>query len=162
MLYGGEKYNIWIFKGYDFFLIFSLTSIFFFIIHVIIKRINSKETIKDKLNYIFLLTVLLVLILPISKINSDKISTIENRNLNQVLTIIKNSHFNYNYGIEFEKWLNDHYRGREKVLKISLKFNNLFLDKVENDKAIEGIENWLFYKGDNSVLNYQNRNPLTK
>ncbi|MBR5599186.1 MAG: hypothetical protein IKW39_04010 [Alphaproteobacteria bacterium] len=65
-----------------------------------------------------------------------------------------------NYGANFEKWFNDRFFGRDWLLSI----NSYAFDVLRthgNDKVLIGKDGWLFYKGDNSLRNFQNLDLFT-
>ncbi len=103
-----------------------------------------------------------ILIFPITKISSEQVSKAENRNLAKFPSLIAENGFNYEYGKQFESWLNDHFRGRDRALRIYRRVESFLSGKRETDQAMEGKEGWLFYKGDHSVENFQNRRNFTE
>lgn len=103
-----------------------------------------------------------VLIFPITKISSEQVSKAENRNLAKFPSLTGEGGFHYEYGKQFEAWLNDHFRGRDKALRIYGRVESFLNGKRETEQAMEGREGWLFYKGDHSVENFQNRRNFTE
>lgn len=101
--------------------------------------------------------VFLILIAPLTRINKQAKSTIENRNLAPKTKLIKNGKINTKYGTEFEAWLSDRFRGRAKLLTFYNNLNTELLGRIENQRAFQGEKGWLFYKGENSVQIYQNK-----
>ena len=102
------------------------------------------------------------LLLPMTRINPGTVSQRENRKLAAAPSVLVNNHFNYDYGKQYDLWLNDHFRGREKVLDVHEKVEHFLSGKVENAQAFEGKDNWLFYKGNASIANFQNLNNFTE
>ena len=107
---------------------------------------------------IFLLFFISILLVPISRINHADKSILEKRNLAKWPILIVNSKLNEKYGTHFENWLSDRFRGRYKIISAYNKVNNLLLGRLENSKAMLGNEGFFFYKGENSIANYQNKN----
>ncbi|MDR3049919.1 MAG: hypothetical protein LBV16_08845 [Elusimicrobiota bacterium] len=101
---------------------------------------------------VFIIAFLILLLIPISNINiSGKISQ-ENRNLAEYKSIItRNGNINYEYGKNFEQWFNDRFYGRNQAIKYYYKLVN-----KTNDKVLFGKDNWLFFRVDRSIQNYQN------
>ncbi len=149
-------------KKYDGLLAVTLLTIFWFLSSHIVAWLwkNKRE---NRLPHILLIVAAaFVLILPMTKINDAQSSKTENRNLAKLPSLITEKGFNYEYGKQFEAWLNDHFRGRDKALQIYLRVESFLRGKRENDRAMEGNDGWLFYKGDNSVKNFQNQNNFTE
>lgn len=120
---------------------------------------NKKENL---LSHILLVIVsAFVLVLPMTKISNEEISKKEDRYLAVSPRLIAEKGVNYEYGKQFESWLNDRFRGREKALNIHSFLEYFLSGRVENNQAMEGKEGWLFYKGENSVKNFQNRRNFT-
>lgn len=104
--------------------------------------ISSMKKYTDK---IFLLIFFVSLIIPIIKINTDEISTPENRNLTKYKPFYnrEEGQINFNYGTDFNNWFNDRFLGRlnliriyktiDYILSIKLaKFGNSYIDKKQN------------------------------
>lgn len=106
----------------------------------------------------YMVVFFLVILFPVLKIDKETIDFKENRKLAVKPQIIENNNLNLNYGKNFEKWLNDHFYKRSKIIKFYDKINNLLTGRIENNRAFLGKDNWLFYKGDNSIENFQNKN----
>lgn len=113
---------------------------------------------KKLINIIYIVIFFLIILFPILKIDKETVDFKENRKLAVKPQIIENNNLNLNYGKNFEKWLNDHFYKRSKIIKFYDKINNLLTGRVENNRAFLGKDNWLFYKGDNSIENFQNKN----
>lgn len=145
----GEKYG-WLFLISAFILIYMV----FFGILRYLNKIKEKNTWFD---LVFILTVFIFLILPITKINNKDIDIAENRNLALKPNLYKKDELNDKYGKEFENWLNDRFRYRQKFIDIHDKIEAFLLGSVENSQAFAGKENWLFYKGDGSIALFQNK-----
>lgn len=110
------------------------------------------------LNIFFLSTIFLILISPLTKINKAKTSPTENRTLATSAKLFKDKKLNTKFGTDFEAWLNDRFRHREKLLNHYVRLNAFLLGRIENNKAFLGKDGWLFYKAENSINNFQNKN----
>lgn len=107
---------------------------------------------------LFLLIIFLILTFPLTKINKSKTSPTENRTLANSAKLFSNGTLNTKFGTDFEKWLSDRFRYREKLLNHYVRINAFLLGRTENNKAFLGKDGWLFYKAENSINNFQNKN----
>lgn len=57
--------------------------------------------------------------------------------------------------------MNDRFGFRDDLIGVYYKIERILSNRFENEKAFEGKEHWLFYKGDRSVELYQNINRFT-
>lgn len=92
---------------------------------------------------------LLVLVLPLFRINSDRTSAQENRTLAKFPNIWQADRLNVNYGKEFESWLGDRFWGRGWLIHSRFKMLyhiNQVNHRVENELAFVGDEGWMFEK----------------
>lgn len=160
LLQGGRQLN-GVSQGYDLLLLFSFAVVLFVCLYNSIKKLYSIDIVRDKANLIFLALAIIILVLPITKIDDEKDSRFENRRLNAKPSLYLNNNFNYDYGRKFEAWLSDHFRGRERFFKIYSTLDKKLANRLENKIALEGKDTWLFYKGDHSIKNYQNLNNFT-
>lgn len=111
---------------------------------------------------VFLSVVSIILICPILHIDQRDSSPQENRALAKFPHFYYARGINVEFGRQFDIWLNDRFAGREKFIRVHDKINAFFNFGVkENDSAFEGIDGWLFFKGDNSVKLYQHILPFT-
>ena len=142
--------------------IYVKTSFFiitFFIIFFIVDKINIlKETGIKIENIIYLILVFLILIFPIKKIDNKEIDINENRTLAKKSQLFLENKINLNFGKEAEDWLSDHFYRRAFIIKENNKLDKIIKGRIENNLAFLGKDDWIFYKGDNSILNYQNIN----
>lgn len=130
-----------------------LSSLIFYRLLVYIDR--KKEKLSwDKI--IYMTIFFLIILFPVLKIDNKEIEEVENRNLAKKSKLIKNNTLNINFGKETEAWLNDHFFKRRKVIDFYKKINIKLLGRIENERALMGKNNWIFYKGDNSIENFQN------
>lgn len=111
---------------------------------------------------VFLSVVGIILICPILHIDQRDSSPQENRALAKFPHFYDAGGINVEFGRQFDTWLNDRFAGREKFIRVHDKIDALFnFGGKENDSAFEGLDGWLFYKGDNSVKLYQHILPFT-
>lgn len=148
-------------KKYDLLLAATLVVIFYVFSSHMVSLIWKGRKESSLCHILFVMACGLVLLLPMTRINSGTVSQRENRKLAAAPTILVNNHFNYDYGKQYDLWMSDHFRGREKVLDVHDNLEFFLSQKVENSQAFEGKEDWLFYKGNNSIANYQNLNNFT-
>jgi len=116
---------------------------------------------RKALNITFLFIIFIILIFPLTKINKAKTSPTENRTLAKSAKLFNNNKLNTKFGTVFEAWLSDRFRYREKLLNHYVKLNAFLLGRIENNKAFLGDNGWLFYKAENSINNFQNKNLFT-
>ena len=121
-----------------------------------------KKYYKQAYLSLFLLLLAYLLLVPLTKIDNSMISKQENRSLAKAAELRKNGRFNEKYGKEFDAWLSDRFRGRLKLVNLYTDVNNYIIGKLENSRAMKGKDGFLFYKGDGSVANYQNRFLFTE
>ena len=136
------------------FVVMSATFLYLFVAYVY--RHKNKAC-----DIIFVATCLVLCVVPLLKINVAEIDSTENRRLAIFPKIMNENNVNYNFNKEFELWLNDRFYPREKYLNIYNKIRFGINRRADGDDAFQGQENWLFYKGENSVTNFQNTNLFT-
>lgn len=143
----------------DIYIEISLFIIVFFTIFFIIDRIIILKENRMKIwDIIYLILVFLILLFPIKKIDNKEIDIKENRILSKKSQLFLDNKINLNFGKETEDWLSDHFYKRELIIRENNKLNKIIKGRIENNLAFIGKEDWIFFKGDNSILNYQNIN----
>ena len=110
---------------------------------------------------LFVVIVLTFLIIFITKINRINISEQENRSLTKKPEFNRTTILTGTYSKQFEQWLNDRFRGRYKLITLLNHLEQLINGRVENAMTFEGKDGFLFYKGENSIANFQNKIILT-
>lgn len=107
---------------------------------------------------IFIIVLAILLLLPSLRINHDKKSITENRILAPYPSFItKGNKINDKFGIEYDKWFSDRFFGRNELIKLyGLQKNDI----KGNLKVLSEKDNWLFYKGENSLRNFANLDTL--
>jgi alginate O-acetyltransferase complex protein AlgJ len=108
--------------------------------------------------FFFLMALLLIMLFPILQIDGAEQDKKENRNLAKLPVIWKEGHININFGKDYETYLQDHFTARRFVIDTYQKVLAKINGEVQNEKAFEAKENWLFYKAENAIGSYQNLN----
>jgi len=86
----------------------------------------------------------------------DIIERFENRNLTKKEKIIISGRINNFFFKNTEEYLMDHFTLRRKIIDTYIYLDNFLVGRIENETAFMGKNKWLFYKGGNSIRNYQN------
>ena len=110
---------------------------------------------------IFLIVFGILLFVPMLHINRAEISRKEKRRLAEFPSLMTENGINAAYGKNFEAWFDDRFFLRKQVIRLFDKYR-YSLSSDENQKALIGKDDWAFYKGDNSVSNYQNATLLSQ
>ena len=107
---------------------------------------------------IFAIICIMLLVLPLFHLNMSEKSEAENRNLAIFPQISLKAFYEGTLTANLENYFNDRFFGRELYVKISNLYNGgMTLNKhYENSRALSGRDNWLFYKGEDSLELYQN------
>ena len=116
-----------------------------------IKRISVPDVI-------FVIAIAIFIIIPNTKFDKDEYDFVEKRPLGVLPKLIKdNGEVNKEFGKQFENFYNDRFRKRTVCIDANLYLKGLINRRMENSLEMEGLDNWIFYKGDNSIANYQNK-----
>ncbi len=107
--------------------------------------------------FIFLAVFFVILFIPVLNISGAQKSDTENRMLAEKPELFHDGELNQQYGQQFDAWFNDRFGGRGAVLKLRANFLMALTPNSGNDRVLFGRDNWLFYKGDNSIDNFMNR-----
>lgn len=142
----------------DVLILYSFTIVtFFFFYKIITQSLLVFEDIRN-VGYIFLL--FLCFLFPVIGIDDKKKDDVENRNLAEKPHLIQENRLNLQFGKEFETWLGDHFYKRQEIIsfysQLNTMLNRKLTNKVENNIVMMGRDNWLFYKAENSISNFQN------
>lgn len=149
-----------IFYGYPFLIIIICG---YLIVLKITSYLADFKNIKQhsRIEIIFLTLFFIMLFIPMSNINKDKISEKENRTLATWKPFIINNQINYNFGKDFDDWFND--RFATKYILTDLNNLSLFLNRSwQTNKVIKGRDGWLFFKRCGSIRNFQNLDLFSK
>lgn len=108
---------------------------------------------------VFVVACLACMVLPLTKMDTADKSAAENRVLAKFPELTLKNFYDGTLTSHLENYFNDRFFGRELYLKIAAFYNDGMSSEVhhENIRAFSGIDNWLFYKGDNSIELYQNK-----
>ena len=113
----------------------------------------------SRIDIVFFTCVLVLMFLPMMKIDHNEISTQENRTLAKYQPFLQeDKRMNFEYGRDFENWFNDHFNHREWLINLNSKLNLFLNRKLQSQTAMQGKENWLFTTRWNSVAMFQNKN----
>ncbi len=138
----------------------SMFIILYFTVYRLLMYLQSIKSDSEWSEMIYIVLVLLILILPSINIDNFDIDEVENRRLADKPRLMINGEPNLNFGKDAESWFNDHFFKRKKILKLK---NQIDLKiKNENDKVLLGENEWLFYRPDNSIENFQNKKIYTE
>jgi hypothetical protein len=151
---------------YDYFLGLSLFVISFIITFALFYRFAARywgNGLSIHLNYVFMGLVLVIIFTPLITMHpSLQVSKEENRTLAPRPKIKVNGMINSDYGRQFESWFNDRFGGRRYFIRLHDKVESILRwNSYENNRAFSGRDNWLFYKGDDSVKLFQNEKMFT-
>ena len=106
-----------------------------------------------------LLLFAVALFVPMSGFDDEEIAPAENRRLAKYHPLItEDGTINYRYGREFDAWFNDHFRGREELLKLNSCWFSLTarLQLQDCGLAYRGFDDWFFLAANGALRNYHN------
>lgn len=138
--------------------LFTLLALSFNLIIRYFLSLKNKENLPFS-SFAFVFLFFLFLCIPMLKINKGDISQNENRALAVYRPFFTERKINSSFGEDFEKYFNDRFFLRKNFIK----WNNSYNKRMQNStiaqtsRVIFGKENWLFYTGNNSIQNYQNK-----
>lgn len=150
--------------SYDLLPLFTIFTLSALTIFLLLQGIISQAPENRWTMLVFPVLASLLLLYPVHHIYQGKIDPVENRTLaafpsfrKTFLSAVSGRAKNA-FSPGFETWLNDRFSGRHFLISVHDRINQ-FIDfgHLESDRAFRGKENWLFYKGDESVALYQNR-----
>lgn len=116
---------------------------------------------KNMYKRIFCAVFLLILLAPLCNMNNAAESEKENRKLAAVPSLIANGEVNKNFCKDTEAWLRDRFWGRDSFLSANHAYALALKDRF-SERAIIGEGGWIFYKGNDSIANFQNKNLFTE
>ena len=135
--------------------IILLTMSFFFSYKVVRYLAKFKlQQSTSRIDIVFVTVFFLLLFVPMSHISDDKASNDENRVLAEYVPLY-NEGINYKFGHQFEKWFNDRFLGRKKLIKI----HNSLVERISlrgNHNVVVGKDGWLFLRSGGSIENFRN------
>ena len=106
---------------------------------------------------IFVIIILVFIIIPNTKFDKKQYELVEKRPLAKMPKLIVDGKVNKEFGKQFENFYNDRFRKRNACIDRNLAIKGFINGRMEGYLEVEGQDGWLFYKGDNSVSNYQNK-----
>ncbi|MGM9581623.1 MAG: hypothetical protein ACI3U2_10370 [Anaerovibrio sp.] len=102
-----------------------------------------------------------LIILPVCHISSEQNGGNENRRLADFPDVTLKSFYDGTLTGKLENFFNDRFFGRQELLSLHKNFSILLCagekSRLENNRAIEGDNDWIFYKGEKSIELYQNK-----
>ena len=143
-------------KYVDWYVFVILLTMSFFVSYKIVRYLAKFkfQQSSSRIDIVFVAIFFLLLFLPMSRISDDEISNDENRSLAKYVPFYDKG-INYQFGQQFEKWFNDRFLGRKKLIKI---YNDI-VEKVTlqgNRNVIIGEDGWLFLRSGGSIENFRN------
>ncbi len=120
---------------------------------VLVSFVSNKN---NKTDAIFVLLFGILICIPMLHISNAEKSEQENRMLAKSPDLFVDDDINNKYGIQFNDWFNDRFFGRKHFIRLYSHIKKSM--SVDNDKVLQGKDDWLFYKGDKSLENFQNKN----
>lgn len=128
-----------------FIIILTLSSL---LIYKLTDYLADFKSIKNcsRLDIIFLLIFFILLFIPMSHIEKNNVSKTENRKLAVYKPFIKEGKINYNFGNDFEKWFNDRFNFRPKIIRAYnyIKYNTAIIYYGTQRAYINKKTNWCF------------------
>lgn len=127
-------------------IITCLTGLFFYKIFSYLCDLKTKNN-KSISDIIFVCLFFIMLLIPSSHINNEKISDFENRALAQYKSFLINEQINYNFGKNFEKWFNDRFFTRNLLINLH-KIILISTNRVYNDNKVifDKKDGWFFFQ----------------
>lgn len=89
-----------------------------------------------------------VLFMPMLKIDNDEKSSQENRMLAKYIPLFNTQGINLQYGKQFESWFNDHFFGRNFLIKLNNEVHQHINKYYGNSKAQMQADGWLIGKNE--------------
>ncbi len=147
----------------DFYALIILVTLYFFIAYKVFSYLSHFKLKEhhSRIDIIFLTVFFILLFVPMSYISDAEKSEQENRTLAEKPNFSQIYDKNGNYGKLYEQWFNDRFFGRDELIELHDEIMGV-LTRNGNKKVLIGENGWLFYKGDNSLRNYQNLDLFTE
>lgn len=160
LLWGYDFYCPEAWESFDWKVFVIILSIGFFAMYKLVNYLAQFKIVEknSRIDIVFVFCVVAFMYFPAAKISHEAVSVQENRNLAEYKPLFKNGKINYNFGLDFENWFNDHFNQREFFIDLHSKISRLLDRKLKNSTAMAGKENWLFTKRWKSVDTFQNKN----
>ena len=148
---------------FEIFIIILVVSFLFF--WKLINYISNFKTLKQasRLDIIFLTSFFIILFIPMSKITNERYDMVEYRKLAAKPVLFPQKEvFNFNYFLEFNKWFEDRFNFRKKLIKINnftQKFNKVY--RIKDSYYIKNND-WMFYNAIKSEIKKEDYNHYIK
>ena len=142
----------------DYYIFFIILVISLLAAHKIVQylaQFKFKEK-TSRIDIVFVTVFFVLLFIPMMKISDAEKSDKENRMLAKYVPFIKEGQINLKYSTNFESWYNDHFFGRDFLINIYNFLEKKINPNRGNKNVLVGQDGWLFFKGDNSIENFQN------
>ncbi len=101
-----------------------------------------------------------IFLFPIYQIDTLTQDDVEKRALAKKSALFMNDTINLNFGRDTEDWLQDHFYQRATIVHLYNTINTWLeykvSGKITNNKAFVGKDDWIFYKAEGSIANFQN------
>lgn len=105
----------------------------------------------SRIDIVFVFCIGVLMLIPASNINHDKIIKSENRTLAEYKNLFNDYRLNQSYGKNFETWYNDRFEGRKTLIRL-YDITRVKLSRFHrNKKAYTGHEGWLFLVNENVI-----------
>lgn len=114
---------------------------------------------KSRIQIVFLTVFFIMLMIPMSNINSDENSQKENRRLAKWKPLVNASGaINYNFGNDYEHWFNDRFALRKNLINFNSIIRYNIAKYYRNKSAYIGKDGWMFliWKEEVLLLNQEN------
>ncbi len=156
--------------SFNYFKLFICCILIFIILKFLFFILNKLEFKKNGAKSIFAMVVFFLIGAPIILINTAEKDERENRTLAPFPDVFVDNKLSDQATSQFELWFSDRFGLRSKYISVYEKTTRLlqsgegdgvFQTRIENSKAFLGKDEWIFYKGENSVENYQGINLYT-
>ena len=141
---------------YNLFIIIAILSfLLFYKLSNYIANFNTVEK-HSRIEIIFLSVFFVSLFIPMSHVNTDEISSHENRALAKWQPFItKNEEINFGFGKSFDNWFNDRFLMRDSFIAIHDK-KYLLSKNWRTQKVVKGKDGWLFLATKDAMDTYTN------
>lgn len=98
----------------------------------------------SRIDIVFVCAFFVILFIPMSRINYDDVSKQENRRLALFKPLYADKGMNFDFGRGIERWFNDRFLGREKLIKNYALLKDKLSNKIANGAIYMGKDNWIF------------------
>ena len=144
-------------RSVDFYALIILATLYFLIAYKVVRYLSrfKIEEHHSRIDIVFLAVFFALLFVPMMHISDAEKSTQENRMLAKKPDFSQIYDKGGNFGKLYEQWFNDRFFGRKALIELYDEIMGI-LTRNGNKKVLIGENGWLFFKGDNSLRNFQN------